>query len=93
MLDSEYTFQQNIKHIYENTHAYMGQKGNYFSLNKGKKTKQNKKISLSFNDYRLKMSNFEAIYFQHRLCESSVTYWVMNHNVLGFVFVFAFFVM
>lgn len=43
MLDSEYTFQQTIKHIYENTHAYMGQKGNYFSLNKGKKTKQNKK--------------------------------------------------
>lgn len=65
MLDSEYTFQQTIKHIYENTHAYMGQKGNYFSLNKGKKKKI--KISLSFNDYRLKMSNLR-LYISNTDC-------------------------
>lgn len=83
MLDSEYRFQQNIMHIYENTHKYMGEKGSDFSLNKGKKIK----MSFSFNkNCTLKMSKFEVMHFQHRLCESSFTFWIMNHNVLGFVF-------
>lgn len=87
MLDSEYPFQQNIMHIYENTHKYMGEKGSDFSLNKGKKIK----MSFSFNNCTLKMSKFEVMHFQHRLCESSFTFWIMNHNVLGFVFDYFFF--
>lgn len=67
---SEYLFQRTIMHIYENTHKYMGEKGNDFSLNKGKKIK----MSFSFNDCGLKMSKFEVMHFQHRLCENSFTY-------------------
>lgn len=56
---SEYPFQQTIMHIYENTHKYMGEKGNDFSLNKGKKIK----MSFSFNDCALKMSKLKSYAF------------------------------